>query len=431
MKLYTLTYDCNTPTKQQINVPTNTDYKLGIKVRRNGEIQKLSPESVKLGTGETYTIEPTNLSVGQSSSLTGDSSAVNVAGNNTSDIAGQVVDARNVFVEVTYDDGATWSKFTPLAGNVKVNDRSAGTNNYIAFTQLNNPNRKWELYNAGVPTGETSQTLTMPSVVYFVILGPQAGSWGFAQYPAKLRLNVGVGGGTFEKYIEPDAEKLNGYVTFTLSADDNASYTSEKLDIQKGYDFSDTIWNSGGPAVSGDRANFLSAESSAEQLGLAGLEMTVDDIQWGYNNAGTAQLTPADITEWLNAKNYYGAVKSFFNWPNGQSALAFQAANPNALAWFSEDGTQAEWKEKVTIDPRWILVTGGTGTGYKTQAGKYWVVAYKFKLGTPWSANFTLNTNIFKSQQGDIADSVESASTAKLAGKFADGTDFEYDIVAV
>lgn len=38
MKLYTLTYDCNTPTKQQVNIPTNTDYKLGVKVKRNGEI---------------------------------------------------------------------------------------------------------------------------------------------------------------------------------------------------------------------------------------------------------------------------------------------------------------------------------------------------------------------------------------------------------
>ena len=77
------------------------------------------------------------------------------------------------------------------------------------------------------------------------------------------------------------------------------------------------------------------------------------------------------------------------------------------------------------------MVTGGTGTGYKTQVGKYWVVAYKLKLGTPWTTKFDLNTNIFKSQQGDIADGVESASTAKLSGKFADGTDFDYDIVVV
>lgn len=85
--------------------------------------------------------------------------------------------------------------------------------------------------------------------------------------------------------------------------------------------------------------------------------------------------------------------------------------------------------DKVTIDPRWILTFGGNGNGQKTSVGKYWVVAYKLKVGTPWSADFKLNTNIFKSQQGDIADGVEDASTAKLTGKFADGTDFDYNLV--
>ena len=431
MKLYTLKYDCNRPTKQQINIPTNTDYKVGVKVRRNGEMQTLSPDGVKLYTGETYTVEPTNLSVGQSSSLTSYASAVNVLGQNTSEVAGQVVDARNVFVEVSYDDGATWSKFEPLDGSVSVNDRSAGTNNYIAYTRLTNPNRKWELYNAGVPSGQTVQTLKIPSVVWCVIAGPQAGNWGFAQYPAKIRLNVGVGGGIFEKYIEADAEKTNGYVTFTLSAGDEASYTSEKLGIEKGYDFSDTLWNSGGPAASGDRANFLSAESSAEQLGIGGFEMTMNDIEWGVKLDGTAQLTPADISAWYTAQDYIASQYVFFKWPNGNFALGYNASHKNEFAWFSEDGTQSDWKEKVTIDPRWILTSGGQGRGGAAQAGKYWVVAYKLKLGTPWTTKFDLNTNIFKSQQGDIADGVENASTAELTGKFADGTDFDYNLVVV
>lgn len=85
--------------------------------------------------------------------------------------------------------------------------------------------------------------------------------------------------------------------------------------------------------------------------------------------------------------------------------------------------------DKVTIDPRWILTFGGNGNGQKTSVGKYWIVAYKFKVGTPWSANFKLNTNIFKSQQGDKADGVESASTANLTGVYSDGTEFDYDIV--
>jgi len=50
MNFYTLTYDANLPTKQQINVPTNTDYKIGVKVRSNGELLDLDPADVTLGT---------------------------------------------------------------------------------------------------------------------------------------------------------------------------------------------------------------------------------------------------------------------------------------------------------------------------------------------------------------------------------------------
>lgn len=47
----------------------------------------------------------------------------------------------------------------------------------------------------------------------------------------------------------------------------------------------------------------------------------------------------------------------------------------------------------------------------------------------PFDAKFKLNTNVFKSQQGDKAESVENASTAKLTGVYSDGTEFDYDIV--
>lgn len=50
MNFYTSTYDLNNPTTTQVNVPTNTDYKIGLKFRRNGELQNLDPNSVMLGT---------------------------------------------------------------------------------------------------------------------------------------------------------------------------------------------------------------------------------------------------------------------------------------------------------------------------------------------------------------------------------------------
>ena len=59
MKFYTLDLDCNAPVTQQLNVPTNTDYKLGVKVIRNGEIQNLSPDSITLG-GLSADVQKTN-----------------------------------------------------------------------------------------------------------------------------------------------------------------------------------------------------------------------------------------------------------------------------------------------------------------------------------------------------------------------------------
>ena len=58
MKITTLTFDANLPTTQQVNVPTNTDYKVGMKVKRNGEIQQLGPDEFTIYTGEINVIPP-------------------------------------------------------------------------------------------------------------------------------------------------------------------------------------------------------------------------------------------------------------------------------------------------------------------------------------------------------------------------------------
>ena len=57
MRFITLTFDANCPTIQQVNVPTNTDYKVGMKVKRNGEVQQLGPDEFTIYTGETTTTE--------------------------------------------------------------------------------------------------------------------------------------------------------------------------------------------------------------------------------------------------------------------------------------------------------------------------------------------------------------------------------------
>lgn len=49
MRIYTLEFNCNTPTTQQVNIPTNTDYKVGIKVTKNGEVLDINPTEMTLG----------------------------------------------------------------------------------------------------------------------------------------------------------------------------------------------------------------------------------------------------------------------------------------------------------------------------------------------------------------------------------------------
>ena len=49
------------------------------------------------------------------------------------------------------------------------------------------------------------------------------------------------------------------------------------------------------------------------------------------------------------------------------------------------------------------------------------------QLGQPFESKLTLLENVFKSQQGDLA-AVRSTGTATLAGEYADGTEFSFDV---
>lgn len=64
MNFYTLTYDADLPAVQQVNVPTNSDYKVGMKVKRNGEVQSIKPSEFTItaqdGTTLSADAEKTN-----------------------------------------------------------------------------------------------------------------------------------------------------------------------------------------------------------------------------------------------------------------------------------------------------------------------------------------------------------------------------------
>lgn len=67
--------------------------------------------------------------------------------------------------------------------------------------------------------------------------------------------------------------------------------------------------------------------------------------------------------------------------------------------------------------------------GLKGKANKYYIIGWKFTAGVPYSANFKMNVNTYKSQAADIAAATDGARTFNFSGEFADGTDFDYDVV--
>lgn len=61
MKLYTLTYDDARPTKQQVNIPTNSDCKIGIRVigsKDAGKILKMSETTDATILAEAFNLYP-------------------------------------------------------------------------------------------------------------------------------------------------------------------------------------------------------------------------------------------------------------------------------------------------------------------------------------------------------------------------------------
>ena len=63
----------------------------------------------------------------------------------------------------------------------------------------------------------------------------------------------------------------------------------------------------------------------------------------------------------------------------------------------------------------------------KFYANNYFGTAWKFQFGTPYSADFKLNINEFKSQSGDIAETLADGNYVNVDGTYADGTTFSFD----
>lgn len=285
MKLYTLEYDCNSPVVQQINVPTNTDYKVGVKFVKDGNIQALTPNSVTLGT------------------------------------------------------------------------------------------------------------------------------------------------------LSADSDKTNGYVTFTLSADDNASYKQCDVRVDKLMDVIDGSDLSSLSVTIVKRSNKVNPSVPANVLStMVGKTLYCKNVYIQYS---------MDNETWYDI-DYVAA----YNQP--LAFWVFDAEGNTLYQWETLDrkwgknvgGQYVDFVDSIVIEDGWYFYSNGTQgnnfprlcpnwTGPSTPTADvplYTRIIYKFG-DSEIHQTFTLNTNIYKSQQGDICEIGNRANTVSIAGTLSDSTPFDYNVV--
>lgn len=301
MKLYTLEYNCNVPTTQQINVPTNTDYKVGIKVKRNGKGVNLKPAEVTIGT-------------------------------------------------LSADDGL-----------------------------------------------------------------------------------------------------VNGYLTFTASAGDDPSMSLDTIDIKHGYDdaavATDKIEN-----TSGSQMTNVQLSCSAEDLDIAGKTLKPTDLKV-YGFRGSLASMPSEAQMALSAVPYYDIPDNAINQALFQPASIISGESGDVLTlcvgqynsmlesyksrgmWKESDGPVFIFRPTGTLDtlPIKEYTFKGNEVFYTKPLAKMpnnngAALYCSLLFGEPFDQKFKLTTNVFKSQQGDIAGAA-SSGTVTLAGAYSDDTEFSYDLL--
>lgn len=161
MKLYTLDYDCNMPVTQQVNVATNTDAKIGIKVQKNGEYLNLDGSTLSVVTPEVITPEPSEL-IGPAWKITKSPLPFPVAYalmTPLSSFAGGKVygGASNFSVDISPDD-ETWSDYDWTA-KMTIDYVDADINpNIIAQCKVSQGETKWT-WLFGPLAGQTTDTV--------------------------------------------------------------------------------------------------------------------------------------------------------------------------------------------------------------------------------------------------------------------------------
>ena len=316
MKFNTITYDANLPTVQQVNVPTNSDYKVGMKVKRNGSVQSIKPSE--------FTI--------------------------------------------TSEDGTT---------------------------------------------------------------------------------------------LSADPEKTNGYVTITKASGDEATFKQFGVHIAHGYEFDDEYRVVGQWGSTAPNPNPADLSVTAGELGIDGMVLKPSYFQTAtiYQYRSASEPPATGTTGWRKVDvlppgpdpvaptTFYafsdlgtiGAVGWGVMRVDRDVVLEENYAAPELVGTSLKAGSYYFAKvEYVLYYGMKILELADTHTfapdepvfykkGGKFAANYWWGKMVTWYFGTPFTADFKLNINEFKSQSGDIAETLADGTSVKVDGTYADGTTFSFD----
>ena len=236
--------------------------------------------------------------------------------------------------------------------------------------------------------------------------------------------------------ISADPELTNGYVTFTLKAGDEAKFTKYKVQVKN--DTFDGIQHS--LVMEGTNSTTrlkniictLSCDTPTTIYPSDKIQAVDKDGKMVPYYGGMGQST---VIYYYNVKNSAGQVitDSSYSMIPYCTEETFPGADikggvrRNTLV---HNTSQVEWRDDIAPKYTDEMIADGDilNISYTKQVAPHSDYYIQFAV-IPYENTFDLAVNIFKSQQGDKAESVENASTAKLTGVYADGTEFDYDIV--
>lgn len=442
MKLYTLDYNCNQPLTQQVNIATNTDAKIGIKVQKDGEYLNLDGSTLSIELPEIITPEPTDVK-GKSLHIATQSEVFVTMVCQLSAVVGDDIPATSINFEKSADD-STWQSAAAVAGNVNYIDTAISGNSALAQCNISQGQTQWTWIRtslAGQKTDTVPATATSRLQWAGLDTSLAVGYW---------RVNCEAQGKSYHATIPADEELTNGYVTFPITTPDAASFVQDTVVVDKPHSFNGTIKKTGQfpETVGEDEINPSTIQVSAKELDAVGAVVKASDIgpkqikQWRDANPPPAELSAWRTFTWcpeIDTDIYAPTAVIIEGYIDergdvqGKEVYCKQKAD-DPTKWVFADRLPV-WPPTYVNERETYTLTENSRFARKLNFRANWYYGQAIDLvldGTPTKATFKLNLNTFKSQQGDKDYIGElpyiPSETINIAGTYTDNTPFSYDV---